>query len=209
MTQSWRRSTGDAGMFGGVLSSGSVGDNAEVCCIPFSTRSIASSLFLSFHWRRVVKCWMSRHAFPLNKHGLSGRRRQSIFPPLHLNHHFIQQWQLQSHHHHRRWAQAHHQARRRRISLASLQRFPAQSCREWTRDRSMMKRRALTLVLIAAYSEVLAVAKDSMDPTADIEAWLQVLEAVQDQSRDRQAERKQWRDKLNSEQSERVLLMVP
>lgn len=73
----------------------------------------------------------------------------------------------------------------------------------------MMKRRALTLVLIAAYSEVLAVAKDSMDPTADIEAWLQVLEAVQDQSRDRQAERKQWRDKLNSEQSERVLLMVP
>ncbi|PWN25225.1 hypothetical protein BDZ90DRAFT_234424 [Jaminaea rosea] len=40
-----------------------------------------------------------------------------------------------------------------------------------------------------------------MDPTSDIEAWLQVLEAVQDQSRERQMQRRRWANKLDALQS--------
>lgn len=59
--------------------------------------------------------------------------------------------------------------------------------------------RKFSEISIEELPEVLAVAKDSLDPTADLEAWMQILEAVSEQQKTRQRQRDEWSEKLNGE----------
>lgn len=59
--------------------------------------------------------------------------------------------------------------------------------------------RKFSEISVEELPEVLAVAKDSLNPMPDLEAWMQIWEAVTEESKKRQRQRDEWDGKLAGE----------